>query len=216
MSDDLAARFAGIPTALVTDAFLRLGLAGWMDEVLPLARGMRVAGRARTLAYGPVGAAPKLTASTYQVISQIAPGEILVVGAGGTHDNLFGDNGIAFAQRQGLGGLVTDSKTRDREGMRELGFPVFSRGAATRPPVEVEPQAFDSPIECGGVPVSPGDIIVGDDDGIVVVPAARAADVLYQIEDLADLEDAVGEVIARGGSVVEIEAAVARKKLLRP
>jgi regulator of RNase E activity RraA len=214
-NEDLVVRFEEIPTSLVTDAFLRLGISGWMDEVLPLSVGMRVFGRARTLAYGPVGQAPKLAASTYKVISWINPGEVLVVGAGGTHDNLFGDNGISFAQRLRLAGLVTDSKTRDREGMRKLGFPVFSRGAATRPPMEVEPHTFDQNIICGGVTVRPGDLILGDDDGVVVVPAEKIAEVLYQIEDLAKLEDAIGEVIVKGGSVAEIEAAVARKKVVR-
>jgi regulator of RNase E activity RraA len=215
LDDDLVARFKEVPTSLVTDAFLRLGISGWMDEVLPLSMGMRVFGRARTLDYGPIGQVPKLAASTYKVISWIDLGEVLVVGAGGTHDNLFGDNGISFALRSGLAGLVTDSKTRDRAGMQELGFPVFSRGAAARPPMEVEPHTFDQEIACGGVTVRPGDLIVGDDDGVVVIPAERAAEVLYQIEDIAGLEEAIGEVIAKGGSVAEIEAAVARKKVVR-
>ncbi|MCA1216941.1 RraA family protein [Streptomyces sp. 8L] len=215
IGDEILARFRDIPTSLVTDAFLRLGLSGWMDEILPLAAGSRVAGRARTLAFGPTRRSGKLDASMYELLSRIAGGEVLVMGAGGTHDNLLGDNMATFAHRSGVAGIVTDSKTRDRAGQRALGMPLFSRGAGVRPPIEVEPQAFDVAISCGGAQVRPGDIVLGDDDGVVVIPAERAADVLHEIEDIIEIEEAVGRLIANGGGVREIEQQVAKKKTPR-
>lgn len=214
-SDEVVARFATIGTALVTDAFLRLGLSGWMDDVLPVVPGSRIAARARTLAFGPVRRAGRLDASMYALIFRIRPGEVLVIGAGGTHDNLLGDNMATFARRTGLAGIVTDSRTRDRQGMRALGMPVFSRGAGTKPPTEVEPQEFDVAVTCGGAQVRPGDIVVADDDGVVVVPADRAADVLYQIEDLVGIEEGMARLIAAGADVPEIEKQAAKKKMPR-
>lgn len=216
--DPTVARFEDIPTSLVTDAFLRLGLTGWMDDVLPTAPGTRIAARARTLAWGPVRGDGRLGESMYAVMSRVGPGEVLVMGTGGTHDNLLGDNMASFAQRQGLAGIVTDSRTRDRDGIRELGergLAVFSRGAGVRPPTEVEPREFDVPITCGGAQVRPGDIVVADNDGVVVIPADRADDVLYQIEDIAGIEQVIGTVIAAGGSLADIEEQVARKKVVR-
>lgn len=217
LSNDLIVeRFTHVTTGLVTDAFLRLGLTGWMEDVLPVVPGSHIAARARTLAWGPARKEGKLASSMYAIISRIAPGEVLVMGTGGTTDNLIGDNIATFAKRSGLAGVVTDSRTRDRAGMRALGMPVFSRGAAVRPPTEVEPYDLDVVVACGGAQVRPGDVIVADDDGVVVIPAERAEDVLYQIEEIVEIEKAVGETIAATGQVAEIEAQVARKKVVRP
>jgi 4-hydroxy-4-methyl-2-oxoglutarate aldolase len=215
-TDGTLERFRDLQTGIVTDAFLRLGLSGWMDGVLPLVPGSRIVARARTLAWGPVRRAGRLEASMYSLMSRISPGEALVMGADGTHDNLMGDNMATFAHRTGLAGVVTDSRTRDRAGMRALGLPVFSRGAAVKPPTEVEMREVDVAVSCGGAQVRPGDIIVADDDGVLVVPADQADDVLYQIEDLAEVEAAMGKAIKGGASVEEIEKIAARKKVLRP
>lgn len=215
-NDPVVERFAHIATGLVTDAFLRLGLTGWMEGVLPAAPGSHIAGRARTLAWGPVRKEGRLASSMYAIISRVAPGEVLVMGTGGTTDNLIGDNIATFAERSGLAGVVTDSRTRDRAGMRALGMPVFSRGAAVRPPTGVEPYDLDVVVACGGAQVRPGDVIVGDDDGVVVIPAERAEDVLYQIEEIVEIEKAIGETIAAGGDIAAIEAQVGRKKVVRP
>jgi 4-hydroxy-4-methyl-2-oxoglutarate aldolase len=214
--DDLVARFHDISTGLITDAFLRLGINGWMDTVLPLAPGSRLVGRARTIAYGPVRRSGKVKESMYFLISRVEPGEVLVIGSGGTHDNLLGDNMGTFAHRCGIAGIVTDSKTRDRNGLREIGMPIFSRGAAVRPPIEVEPRAYDVDVECGGAQVRPGDIIVGDDDGVVVVPAERVEEVLYQIADIIEIEKGIGLAIKSGASVADIERQVAKKKVVKP
>lgn len=215
IADETLLRFRDIATGAITDAFLRLGLNGWMDEVLPLAPGTRIVGRARTIAFGPVRRAGRLPESMYALIARLDPGDVLVIASGGTHDNLLGDNMGTFAHRRGVAGIVTDSKTRDREGLRALGMPIFSRGAAVRPPIEVEPRDRDVVVDCGGAQVRPGDIIVGDDDGVVVVPADRAEDILFEIEDLALAETAIKSTILAGGTVSEIEAEVARKKVLR-
>ncbi len=213
--DDVLKQFLDVPTGVSTDAFLRLGINGWMDEVLPLAPGTRIVGRARTIAYGPVRRSGKLNESMYSLISRMSPGDVMVIGAGGTHDNLLGDNMGTFAHRCGLAGIVTDSKTRDRQGLRNLGMPVFSRGAAVRPPVEVELQAYDIVVDCGGAQVRPGDIIVGDDDGVVVVPAERAEEVLYQIADLEEAERRIKGAITGSGALKEIEQEVAKKKIVK-
>ncbi len=210
------ARFQSIPTGLITDAFLRLGISGWMDEVLPLVPGTRVVGRARTIAYGAVRRTGRLDKSMYALMARLDPGDVMVIGSGGTHDNLLGGNMGGFARRSDLAGIVTDSKTRDRAGLRALGMPLFSRGAGVRPPIEVELRDADVVIECGGAQVRPGDIVVGDDDGVVVVPADRADDVLYQVDDLIGFEEGIDKAIKGGKSVQEIETQVANKKVVRP
>jgi len=212
---DVVARFARVPTGLITDAFSRLGLSGWMDDVLPLAPGMRIVGRARTVAFGPLRGVGKPSESMYALISRMAAGDVMVMGSGGTRDNLMGDNMAAFAQRCGLSGVVTDSKVRDCTGLRAIGLPVFCRGPGVRPPTEVEVRAYDVAVDCGGAQVRPGDIIVGDDDGITVVPADRAEEVLFQVEDLVDFETGMENTIKAGGTVEEIQALLIKKKTVR-
>lgn len=215
-SADAAARFEGVPTGLVTDAFLRLGLGGWMDGVLPLSPGSRIVGRARTVAYGPVRRSGQPGVSMYALIARMQPGDVMVMGSGGTHDNLMGDHIGAFAKRCGLAGVVTDSKVRDSMGLRAIGLPVFCRGAAVRPPIEVELRGFDVDIDCGGAQVRPGDIIVADDDGVTVVPADRVDAVLYQAEDLREFEAGMDKAIGGGGTVADIEKLLIKKKTLKP
>lgn len=209
-------RFHDLPTGVITDAFLRLGISGWMDGVLPLRPGSRIVGRARTIAYGPIRRSGKLAQSMYALMARLSPGDVVVIGSGGTHDNLLGENMGTFAQRCGLAGIVTDSKTRDRNGLTKLDMPIFSRGAAVRPPVEVEPRSYDVVVDCTSAQVRPGDIIVGDDDGVVVVPLEKAEDVLFQIEDLLLCEEGIGKAIKGRAPLAAIEAAVARKKVLKP
>jgi regulator of RNase E activity RraA len=189
----LIERFQKLPTGVITDAFLRLGIGGWMDEVLPLVPGSRIVGRARTVAFGPIRRSGKVSQSMYALMSRLSPGDILVIGSGGTHDNLLGENMGTFAHRCGLAGIVTDSKTRDRNGLRELGMPVFSRGAGVRPPIKVEPRAFDVALDCGRAQVRPGDI-------------------LFQIEDLLTAEERISKAIKGGATLEEIEAFVSKKK----
>ncbi|WP_316980078.1 RraA family protein [Shumkonia mesophila] len=212
---DLVARFMPIPTGLVTDALSRLGLRGWMDDVLPLVPGTHVVGRARTIAFGPIRGAGKPQQSMYALISRMAARDVMVVGSGGTRDNLLGDNVGAFAERCGLNGIVTDSKVRDCSGLRELNLAVFCRGPGVRPPSEVEPRAYDVDVDCGGAQVRPGDIIVGDDDGITVVPADRAEEILTQIEDLMTFEAGMEKAIRGGGTVEDIQSLLIKKKTVK-
>lgn len=212
---DLITRFMPIATGLITDALSRLGLRGWMDDVLPLRPGSRIVGKARTIAFGPVRGVGKPPQSMYALISRMASGDVMVVGSGGTRDNLLGDNLGAFAERCGLKGIVTDSKVRDCTGLRELNLSVFCRGPGVRPPCEVEPRAYDVDVDCGGAQVRPGDIIVGDDDGITVVPADRAEEILYQIEDLKAFEAGMERAIQGGGTVEDIETLLTKKKTVK-
>jgi regulator of RNase E activity RraA len=213
--DPILARYATVGTSMVTDSFLRLGMSGWMEDVLPIRPGLKIAARARTLTFRPVRRDGVPASSMYSYISRVAPGEVLVMGTGGTTDNLMGCNMTTFAKRSGLAGIVTDSRTRDRAEIGELGFPMFSRGAAVRPPTSVEVYELDVAVTCGGAQVQPGDIVIADDDGVVVVPAHRAEDVLYQIEDIAEIEAQMVAAIARGAGVSQIEAVAGLKKNLR-
>jgi regulator of RNase E activity RraA len=210
-------RMASVEAGMISDCMMRLGLSGWMDGVRPVQAGLRRAvGPARTLLFGPKRGEGAWSASMYRTIASLSPGEVLVFATGGTVENLMGDNMATWAQMQGLAACVTDSTVRDSAGMSELAMPVYARGTAVRLPLNMEPVALDVPVFCGGAQVRPGDVVVGCEDGVLVLPQSRIDDVLYQLDDVEVCERDLGDAIRRRASLEEIEAVLKRKKALRP
>lgn len=210
-------RLRNVESGMVSDCMVRLGLAGWMDGVRPIQSGNRRAvGPARTLLFGPRRGEGQWSRSMYRTIASLQPGDVLVMASGGTLENLMGDNIATHAQLCGLAAVVTDSTVRDSAGMGELAMPVYARGAAVRLPLNMEPVALDVPVFCGGAQVRPGDVVIGSEDGVMVVPESRVTDVLYQLDDVEICERDLQQAIKARASLDDIEAVLKRKKALRP
>jgi len=171
-----------VATATLTTVLLKHGLRNcWIRGAMPMAPGRhRVAGRAFTLRFVPARedlatpAAWGAPISTRAAIEAMPEGCIAVVDAIGTTDaGIFGDILCARMQRRGVAALVTDGVVRDQAGVRDTGLAVWCAGAAAPPSVAgLTFVGWQQPIACGGVAVFPGDVIVADDDGAVVIPAA--------------------------------------------
>lgn len=107
------------------------------------------------------------------------------------------------ASARGLSGAVLDAGVRDVAESRDIGFPIFSRSVVTSTTVgRYQTLARDSPIICGGVLVRPGDIVVGDEDGVVMVPAERALTSSLAARDVEQAENQMAEEIKRQGSII--------------
>jgi regulator of RNase E activity RraA len=210
-------RLRGVETGVVSDAMMRLGICGWMDELYPVGGGKRRAvGRARTLLFGPRRGRGSWGKSMYATIAGLDAGDVLVFAAGITEQNLMGDNVASFASQHGLAAVVTDSKVRDAANIAAVRMPVYARGAAVRLPLELEPVALDTPIVCAGAQVRPNDIIVACEDGVLVLPEASIEEVLYQVEDIEAIEVRIQKAIAGKAPVPEIEELIRHKKVRRP
>lgn len=205
-------RFRTFQSGVVCDAMGRLDLTGWMTGVGPLSGNPRLVGPARTLRFGPRRGAETPPTDMYTVIRSLAPGDVLVIGTDECESWIFGENVAHTALYQGLAGIVTDAAARDGAELAQMRLPCFARGLATRPPSGIELVAFDAPISCAGAQVASGDLIVGDADGIVVVPGGKITDVLVQAEDLDELEKAQESAIARKAPLDEIAAILRQKK----
>lgn len=209
-------RLRSVESGMISDCMMRLGLSGWMDGLRPIQGGERRAvGRARTLLFGPKrgeGAWPK---TMYATIASLQKDDVLVMASGSVNENLMGDNMAMMAQLQGLAAVVTDSPVRDTAGIGKLQMPVYARGPAVRLPLNYEPVALDVPVTCAGAQVRPGDAVVGSEDGVLVVPASRIRDLLYQLEDVEQVEGDLQQAIATRASIERIEAILKRKKTLR-
>ena len=110
------------------------------------------------------------------------PGDVIVVEAGDDEMAVAGGNVCAIAQRRGVAALVVDGVIRDVVESREKRFPVFARGASPIPAKRVGEGGLNVQIRCGGVVVNPGDVVVADEEGIVVVPRGRAEDVVAKAQ----------------------------------
>lgn len=139
----------------------------------------RVAGSAVT-----VRVPPGDNLMVHVVLSHLAPGDLVVVDARGDLEYALGGALVcAIAKSHGAQAFVLDGVYRDVGELRSLDFPVFGRGLQPRPPGKVGPGEINTVISCGGVPVHPGDIVVADEDGVVVVPRAYAEGVLEQARE---------------------------------
>ena len=99
------------------------------------------------------------------------PGDVLVIDARGyTGNAVWGGVQALYARKTGVAGLVVDGAIRDVEEMRKMRFPVYCKGVTPAGPHKGWADNINVPIQCGGIPVNPGDLIVGDDDGVAVIP----------------------------------------------
>ena len=166
------AQWQSIPPAIVSDCMNREQVMA--GAIKPVQEGTRLAGQARTVAC-MVGD----NSALHVALGLVEKGQVLVVDAGGYGDTaLWGGIMTRTAIERGIGGLVIDGAVRDVAEIREFGFKVFARAIVPAGPHKGFGGTIDGAISCGGCPVRPGDLIIGDDDGVCVVPLERQAKLL--------------------------------------
>jgi regulator of RNase E activity RraA len=171
LDPSLVGAFRGLASSNVADA---MGRFGFMDPGMQSRSGLPLCGLAIT-----VNARPGDNLMVHKALQLAEPGDIVVVSTNGnTTSAVFGELMCRTASARGLGGLVVDGAIRDVEGITALGFPAFSRTVTPGGCDKDGPGEVNVPVSCGGVAVHPGDIVIGDRDGIAVVPRADAAEVL--------------------------------------
>ena len=124
----------------------------------------------------------------HAAIYRAEPGDVIVVEAGDDAMAVAGGNVCAIAQKRGVAGFVIDGVIRDIGESRDKGFPLFARGRSPIPGTKDGPGESNHPIRCGGIVVHPGDVVIADDEGIVVVPLAKAEEVLKKAQAKADAD----------------------------
>lgn len=190
-------RAARLDTAALSDALDKLGIVGQCHRVKPRGPSFRMAGRAWTLLYGPAGSPPG-TVGDY--IDDVPPGSVIVLDNGG-RDNatVWGDILTEIAHRRGIAGTLIDGICRDVALCLELNYPVFSKDHWMRTGKDrVQVEATGVPVNVGDARVSPGDIVKGDADGVVIIPKEHEARVLDTAEAIDSAEARVRAAV-RGG-----------------
>ncbi len=200
ISDETLEVLRKIPTQTLIDG---LWVKGWpmsyVEGARPLQLGQKMAGRAVTLRFVPhrpdlVQDKPKgVDSAEYVAIELCGPGEVLVIDAMcWKYSSVGGDIKFFRMMQLGAGGLVTDGAARDSVTLKGYGFPVFSAATtAKQGPAEFWPWQVNDAIQCGGVLVRPGDAVVGDDDGVVIVPRSEVDDVIRIAHEREEVEEVI-------------------------
>ncbi len=161
---DVVAHFRELPVANVSDSMSRMAAGG--PRLRPMHAGGVLAGPALT-----VKTRPGDNLMVHKAIGLAEPGDVLVVDAGGDLTNaIIGELMIAQMVKRGLGGIVINGAIRDSAAIRAGGYPVFAAGVTHRGPYKDGPGEINVPVAIDGMVIAPGDLVVGDDDGLLCVP----------------------------------------------
>ncbi|KOV61340.1 4-carboxy-4-hydroxy-2-oxoadipate aldolase/oxaloacetate decarboxylase [Streptomyces sp. MMG1121] len=159
---------AGFGVATVSEAMGRTGLLG--PGIRPVQQGVRVAGTAVT-----VLGRPGDNLMIHAAVEQCGPGDLLVVTTTSpSSDGMFGELFATALQRRGVRGLVSNAGVRDTRELRDMDFPAWSRAVSAQGTVKATGGSVNVPVAIDGQVINPGDVILADDDGVVVVPRERA------------------------------------------
>lgn len=191
---DILRELQGLETSHVSDALDSLGINGQCVGLLPVSRESRLVGRAFTVRYAPVGAVP---GSVGDYIDDLAPGTVVTLDNAGRPDaTVWGDILTHVASTKGLAGTVIDGVCRDTDVAVELSYPVYSRSRTMRTGKDrVQVEAYEAPVSIAGVRVQPKDYLLGDADGVVVIPQESALAVVEKAIAIREIEDLIREAV---------------------
>lgn len=197
------------PSCVVADSQARAGVMG--SYLRPLTNDTRFVGPALTVRLEPGNQVDCLDA-----LAVAEAGDVIVVDAAGeTETSVWGGLMSGLCQMKGVVGAVVDGGIRDTDETRDIGFHIFSKSIvprSTHTPYSgrMEPIEINVPIQCGGQLVNPGDLVLGDEIGVVVIPLANAAEVLTAAQAQAEKEELTRQKIREGQTVAELLAEFGR------
>lgn len=184
-------------TSAISDAMDKLGIVGTCQGIKPLDHTFRMVGQAFTVKYDAAGCDG---GNVGDYIDDVIPGQVVVLDNRGRLDcTVWGDILTGFAHQHNIAGTLIDGVCRDTNRSRELDYPIFSAGCYMRTGKErVSVSGTNVPVTVGKVRVRPGDVVIGDADGVVVVPVERADGVLRVAQAIEDAEQNIREAVSSG------------------
>lgn len=191
-------RAAGFSSATIHEAMGRRGALSY--GIKPIFPELKLCGPVVTVSSPPVD-----NLTIHQAIYRCQRGDVLLVTVGGAYEaGYWGEIMTAAAQARGIVGLVIDGCVRDADLIHETGFPIFSRGLSIRGTNKRGGGAINAPLLMDGTVVHPGDLIVGDRDGLVVVPRVEIAQILDESQKREEKEEKIVKELKAGKSTLEI------------
>ena len=203
--DKIVERFKKLDTTCVSDAMDKIGIECSVYGVKPIQRGEKICGRAFTVHYVPCGA---VKGTVGDFLDDVEPGQVIVIdNAGRDNCTVWGDIMAKTAKKYGIAGTVIDGVCRDIPAVLECQYPIFSKGYYMRTGKDrVYVDAVNVPVTLSDIQVCPGDIVIGDDTGVVVVPQSRAEEVAEIAENIDRKEQEILALVAKGYRLKEARA----------
>ncbi|MER3114049.1 RraA family protein [Bacillus altitudinis] len=189
---ELVNLFKGMPVANIDDCMNRIGAVG--PQIVPFNK-KTLLGIAFTVKV-PEGD----NLMFHKAMDMAQPGDVIMIDAGGdTNRAIFGELMISYCQSRGIAGVVIDGSVRDAEALGEMNIPVYAKGITPNGPYKNGPGEINTPISIGGKVVCPGDIVVGDQDGVVIIKPEYARDLAEQTSHVSEKEASIMEKIKKEG-----------------
>ena len=206
-----------VSTTNLSDALDKVGLRGAVIGILPLFGKPKVVGRAVTIKITAAGVEKSKSHLGVEAIASAHKGDVIVIdNRGDVHNNCWGEILSCAAKMKGVSGVIIDGAARDVDACEELEFPVFGRGVV---PItargRIVQEAFNRPIRIGDVHVRPGDILVGDVNGVVVIPIERIDEVLNEAEKLMEKEESMKKDLLAGLDILEVDKKYHYEQMLK-
>lgn len=200
LSSEIVAGFAALDTACISDALDRLGIRSGLLGIHAVLPGTKLCGQAFTVHYTACGA---VKGTVGDFIDDVAPGDIVVIDNGGRLDcTVWGDIMSLYATVHGIGGTVIDGVCRDVDLIRELNYPIFTKSTyMVTGKDRVYVDAVGVPVTVSGTQVVPGDLMVADGSGALVVPFERCEEVLEVAREIEAKEEIIKTEVRAGHSL---------------
>ncbi len=193
-SEHLLESFRQLAAAPVADCMNRLNVLSSNVRCLSPRMDKRMAGRALT-----VKVRPGDNLLIHKALDMAVPGDVIIVSNEGSQCGaLMGEVMFSYAAFKGIEGIVLDGPVRDITCLKNIPYPVYGTGTTPRGPYKTGPGEINVPIACADVAVNPGDIVLGDDDGVIIIPLADAEKLLIKAQDFAAKDDAKVQAALHG------------------
>lgn len=194
---------ATLPTASISDALDKLSLPGSLLGIKPVHSGQRMCGPAFTVSYAPIGEESGGTVGDF--LDDVPAGAVVMIDNDGRPDcTVWGGILTQIASSAGIAGTVINGACRDLAAGESTGYPLFSAATFMRTGKDrVRMVAVQRPVVVDSVTIQPGDLVCGDEDGVVVVPAGRARQVAELARDIDTVEDRIVEAVRAGSTLVQ-------------
>lgn len=193
---ELVEQFRGMPVANIDD---NMGRIAAVDAALVPMNSSPLVGTAFTIRM-PQGD----NLMFHKAMDMAQPGDVIMIDAGGSVDRaIFGELMVNYCRSRGIAGIVCDGAIRDRDGIGKLtDFAVYAKGVTPNGPYKNGPGEINTPVVIGGKLVRPGDIIVGDSDGVIIIPPEHAADIAAATRATMKMEEQIMEDIVNKGEYI--------------
>jgi len=210
-------RLEKLSTTNLADALDKEGMRGAVIGIRPMYDCPRIIGRTVTMKVTAAGMWKTKYHMGVRAIDSASAGDIIVIdNRGDTNNNCWGEILSMGAKMKGVSGVVVDGAARDIDACKEFGFPVYARGAV---PItargRIMEESVNEVVRIGDIQVRPGDIVMADVNGVVIVPVEKLDDVVKSAEGIVEKESAMVEELRNGANIVEVDQKYSYETMLK-